>query len=47
MKTQTESVNVPTVARAIRDEFRMGNPSRLWTIDQIPGAAVVHSASTR
>jgi hypothetical protein len=47
MKTQPESVNVPTAARTIRDEFRKGNPRRLRTIDQILGAAVVHSASTR
>jgi hypothetical protein len=47
MKTQPKSVNAPAGPRTIRDEFRKGNPRRLRTIDQIPGAAVVHSASTR
>ena len=49
MKAQPESVNVPTGTRTIRDEFRKGNPRRLWTIDHplIRSAAVVHSASTR
>jgi len=48
MKTQPESVNA-TVTSTIRDEFRMGNPRHLWTVDHplIRSAAVVHSASTR
>jgi hypothetical protein len=49
MKTQPETVNVPIAARAIRDEFRRGNPRGLRSIHDpwIRSALAVHSASTR
>ena len=49
MKTQPESVNVPTATRTIRDEFRMGNPRRLRSIHDpwIRSALAMHSASTQ
>jgi hypothetical protein len=48
MKTQSESPNVPTTIRPVRDDIRKSNP-RLRTIrDQwIRRALAVHSAGTR
>lgn len=48
MKTQPESVNVPTASRTVRDDIRKSN-RRLRTIRDpwIRRALAVHSASTR
>jgi hypothetical protein len=48
MKTQSESVNVPTPTRTVRDDVRKTNP-RLRNIHDpwIRRALAVHSTSTR